>query len=250
MPPAIACSAHNRTRTGERDLSGHPCSSRWPSCCWRARCWKACRYTIILTSILAPIAVSHCVAPIHFGVVFLIGDAIGFITPPYGLNLYVASGVTGIPYFRLLAYTVPYPVSLLIVWIAVALIPDISLFLLSGLGRLNHAIGTEFRREGRSGRIGSRRRCGFERLDRPQFAPDGHCRSRGACRRSGHAHASQSGPRIAETDPPPAVPDTGGRRLSATFPRRTVLFSRTTVEPCWRSMWCPRNGFAPCGWPY
>ena len=91
--------------------------------------------TIILAPILAPIAVSYGVDPIHFGVVFLIGDAIGFITPPYGLNLYVASGVTGIPYFRLLAYTVPYLVSLLIVWVAVALIPDLSLFLLSGLGQ-------------------------------------------------------------------------------------------------------------------
>ena len=90
--------------------------------------------TIILAPILAPIAVSYGVDPIHFGVVFLIGDAIGFITPPYGLNLYVASGVTGIPYFRLLAYTVPYLVSLLIVWFVVALVPDLSLFLVSLMG--------------------------------------------------------------------------------------------------------------------
>ena len=89
--------------------------------------------TIILAPILAPIAVSYGVDPIHFGVVFLIGDAIGFITPPYGLNLYVASGVTGIPYFRLLAYTLPYLISLLLVWIAVALVPELSLFLVTGL---------------------------------------------------------------------------------------------------------------------
>ncbi|MEL6750668.1 MAG: TRAP transporter large permease [Pseudomonadota bacterium] len=90
--------------------------------------------TIILAPILAPIAVSYGVDPIHFGVVFLIGDAIGFITPPYGLNLYVASGVTGIPYFRLLAYTVPYLISLLIVWFIVALFPSFSLALLTGIG--------------------------------------------------------------------------------------------------------------------
>ena len=91
--------------------------------------------TIILAPILAPIAVSYGVDPIHFGVVFLIGDAIGFITPPYGLNLYVASGVTGIPYFRLLAYTLPYLISLLIVWVAVALVPELSLALLAGIGQ-------------------------------------------------------------------------------------------------------------------
>ena len=58
--------------------------------------------------------------PIHFGVVFLVGASTGFITPPYGLNLYVASGVTGVPYFRLLRYTVLS--QLLTVWfIAVCL---------------------------------------------------------------------------------------------------------------------------------
>ena len=72
--------------------------------------------TIILAPILAPIAAGIGVDPIHFAVIFLVGDAIGFITPPYGLNLYVASGITGIPYFRLLKHTVPYLVSLLIVW--------------------------------------------------------------------------------------------------------------------------------------
>jgi len=86
--------------------------------------------TIILAPILAPIAASIGVNPIHFAVIFLVGDAIGFITPPYGLNLYVASGITGIPYFRLLRYTIPYLLSLLLVWLAIALIPEISTALL------------------------------------------------------------------------------------------------------------------------
>ena len=68
--------------------------------------------------------------PIHFAVIFLVGDAIGFITPPYGLNLYVASGITGIPYFRLLKYTLPYLLSLLIIWVVIALIPELSTILL------------------------------------------------------------------------------------------------------------------------
>ena len=51
-----------------------------------------------------------------FAVIFLIGDSIGFITPPYGLNLYVASGITGLPYFRIVRQVIPYLFSLLIVW--------------------------------------------------------------------------------------------------------------------------------------
>ncbi|MEM6466104.1 MAG: TRAP transporter large permease, partial [Pseudomonadota bacterium] len=86
--------------------------------------------TIILAPILAPIAASVGVDPIHFSVIFLVGASIGFITPPYGLNLYVASGVTGVPYFRLLRYTVPYLVALISVWILVALTPELALSLL------------------------------------------------------------------------------------------------------------------------
>lgn len=86
--------------------------------------------TIILAPILAPIAASVGVDPVHFSVIFLVGASIGFITPPYGLNLYVASGVTGVPYFRLLRYSTMYLFSLLAVWILVALVPDLALWLL------------------------------------------------------------------------------------------------------------------------
>ncbi len=86
--------------------------------------------TIILAPILAPIAASVGVDPIHFSVIFLVGASIGFITPPYGLNLYVASGVTGVPYFRLLRYSTIYLGSLLAIWILVALTPDLALWLL------------------------------------------------------------------------------------------------------------------------
>ncbi len=86
--------------------------------------------TIILAPILAPIAANIGVDPIHFAVIFLVGSAIGFITPPYGLNLYVASGVTGVPYIRLLKYVVPYLVALISVWLVTAAVPELSLMLL------------------------------------------------------------------------------------------------------------------------
>ena len=90
--------------------------------------------TIILAPILAPIAATIGVDPIHFAVVFLVGDAIGFITPPYGLNLYVASGITGIPYLRLLRYTMPYLFALMAAWLIIALWPPLSTMLLVHAG--------------------------------------------------------------------------------------------------------------------
>lgn len=87
--------------------------------------------TIILAPILAPIAMSVGVDPIHFAVLFLIGDAIGFITPPYGLNLYVASSMTGIPYLKIVKSVLPYLYALMATWVIVAFFPSISLWLLS-----------------------------------------------------------------------------------------------------------------------
>ena len=86
--------------------------------------------TIILAPILAPIAASIGIAPIQFAVVFLVGVAIGFITPPYGLNLYVASGITGIPYFRIVKHTWPYFIALMIAWFIIALWPPLTTMLL------------------------------------------------------------------------------------------------------------------------
>ncbi len=86
--------------------------------------------TIILAPILAPIAHSVGIDPMQFAVIFLVGASIGFVTPPYGLNLYVASGVTGVPYFRLLRYTVPYLVALISVWLVIAMVPQLSTALL------------------------------------------------------------------------------------------------------------------------
>ncbi|ABD56594.1 TRAP transporter large permease [Jannaschia sp. CCS1] len=89
--------------------------------------------TIILAPILAPIAHDIGVEPVQFAVIFLVGASIGFITPPYGLNLYVASGVTGVPYFKLLRYTWPYLIALISIWIIVALVPSLSTMLLPDL---------------------------------------------------------------------------------------------------------------------
>lgn len=86
--------------------------------------------TVIFAPILAPIAVATGVDPVHFSVIFLVGAAIGFITPPFGLNLFVASGVTGIPYSKLVRFAVMYMTGLIISWLIIAFIPWLSLGLI------------------------------------------------------------------------------------------------------------------------
>jgi C4-dicarboxylate transporter DctM subunit len=90
--------------------------------------------TVIFAPILAPIAVAHGVDPIHFSVIFLVGAAIGFITPPFGLNLFVASGVTGIPYSKLVRFAMMYLGGLLVAWMLTAFVPWFSLALVPKVG--------------------------------------------------------------------------------------------------------------------
>ena len=85
--------------------------------------------TVIMAPILAPVALIAGVDPFHFAVVFMVGGAIGFITPPFGLNLYVASGVTGVNYLRIAWAVVPYLIALLMIWVVIALIPPLAVYL-------------------------------------------------------------------------------------------------------------------------
>lgn len=85
---------------------------------------------IIFAPILAPLAAHTGVNPIHFAMIFCVGDAIGFITPPYGLNLYVTAGITGYPYMQIAMRAMPYLAALLVAWVLIACFPWLSLALL------------------------------------------------------------------------------------------------------------------------
>jgi C4-dicarboxylate transporter DctM subunit len=82
---------------------------------------------LIFAPILAPLGVSLGVSPLHLGVVFCINLTIGMMTPPFGINLFTAVSVLGVPYrvivHRIWAYIA---VSVVLVFLF-ALIPDIIL---------------------------------------------------------------------------------------------------------------------------
>ena len=50
---------------------------------------------IILTPILLPVVKAIGIDPIHFGLIITVNLACGFISPPYGINLFVASAISG-----------------------------------------------------------------------------------------------------------------------------------------------------------
>ncbi len=90
--------------------------------------------TVIFAPILAPIAMAHGVDPVRFSVISLVGAAIGFITPPFGLSLFVASGTTGIPYSKIVPFALLYMGGLLIAWMIIAFVPRFSLAMAPAIG--------------------------------------------------------------------------------------------------------------------
>lgn len=85
---------------------------------------------LILTPILLPIVTAIGMNPIHFGVMMVVNLAIGFVTPPIGVNLFVASSLTEIPIMQIARKAMPLIVCFLFALILITFIPQISLVLL------------------------------------------------------------------------------------------------------------------------
>lgn len=86
---------------------------------------------IILTPILFPIAMELGFDPVHFGIMMILNLAIGFITPPIGINLFVGSAISGVSIESLARAAIPYFLVLLLALVVVIFWPDLSLFLLN-----------------------------------------------------------------------------------------------------------------------
>lgn len=82
---------------------------------------------LILTPILLPIVTAAGMNPIHFGVMMVVNLAIGFVTPPIGVNLFVASSLTDIPVMHIAAKAMPMIVYFLVALLLITFIPGISL---------------------------------------------------------------------------------------------------------------------------
>jgi C4-dicarboxylate transporter DctM subunit len=85
---------------------------------------------LILTPILLPIISSIGMDPVHFGVMMIVNLAIGFVTPPIGVNLFVASSLTEVPVMEIARKAMPMVGFFLLALLLITFIPQISLCLL------------------------------------------------------------------------------------------------------------------------
>ncbi len=84
---------------------------------------------MILTPIFLPVAAAIGMDPVHFGIMMTANLAIGMVTPPMGINLYVASSMTGVPVLKIAKAAVPFLTAFFIALLMIAFIPQISLIL-------------------------------------------------------------------------------------------------------------------------
>lgn len=84
---------------------------------------------IILVPILLPVVMELGVDPLHFGIIMIINLAIGFITPPVGANLFMASQVSQIKFDELVRAIIPWILVMIVVLLVITFTPSISLWL-------------------------------------------------------------------------------------------------------------------------
>ncbi len=81
---------------------------------------------VIVAPLVFPIAIELGIDPIHLGIIMVVNMEIGMITPPVGLNLFVTSGVAGMPMMAVVRAALPFLAVLFVFLIIITYVPWIS----------------------------------------------------------------------------------------------------------------------------
>ena len=84
---------------------------------------------LVVVPLILPLADRFGIDPVHMGIIFLTNLAIGYNTPPVGLNLFIASSRFDRPVVQLYRATLPFLVLLLLALVLITYCPGLSLFL-------------------------------------------------------------------------------------------------------------------------
>lgn len=85
---------------------------------------------LILTPLLQPLVMAAGIDMTHFGIIMIVAVSIGFLTPPVGVNLFVACGISGVSIERLSVAVLPFVGVMIVGLLVLAFVPQLSLFLL------------------------------------------------------------------------------------------------------------------------
>jgi tripartite ATP-independent transporter DctM subunit len=89
---------------------------------------------LVTVPVLLPVAQTAGVDPIHFGLVCVVASAVGHITPPVGLCLFVGMAISGLSMEKLIVPLLPFLAAIVATLLMLAFIPEVTLFLPRLLG--------------------------------------------------------------------------------------------------------------------
>jgi tripartite ATP-independent transporter DctM subunit len=88
--------------------------------------YSAVTFTI---PIIYPVIVALGFDPIWFGVIIVLIIEMGLVTPPVGINVFILSGMTGIPLETIFRGIVPFFIAMIVCVFLLVIFPEIALFL-------------------------------------------------------------------------------------------------------------------------
>ncbi|MBF0214062.1 MAG: TRAP transporter large permease subunit, partial [Magnetococcales bacterium] len=91
---------------------------------------------LIMAPLLFPVAMRLGIHPIHFGIILTVNMEIGMVTPPVGLNLYIASGINRMGLTEVTIACLPWMMAMVVFLLLVTYWPGLSLWLPGVLGML------------------------------------------------------------------------------------------------------------------
>ncbi|MDR0600348.1 MAG: TRAP transporter large permease subunit [Treponema sp.] len=84
---------------------------------------------LVVLPLVVPLGQAYGIDPVHLGIIFIINLEVGFLTPPVGLNLFLASYRFNKPFLRVCRYVLPFLLIQLTVVLLVTYVPALSTFL-------------------------------------------------------------------------------------------------------------------------
>ena len=91
---------------------------------------EAAAIIMIVTPLLLPVINAIGVDPVHFGIIMLTNFAVGGQTPPVGMTLFVGASIAKISIERLSIASIPYILTLVVMLVIIAFVPQLSLCLI------------------------------------------------------------------------------------------------------------------------
>lgn len=87
----------------------------------------------ILSPLFLPVALNYGIDPVHLGIIMVVNGAIGMATPPFGLNIFVATSISEKPIGTIIKGVIPFIILSLITMAIVTYIPEVTMFLVNAM---------------------------------------------------------------------------------------------------------------------